>query len=145
MFLVGNGATWLGIFLLIFVCILAVLLNQAKSILRAIVYFAAILIGTALLLPMISFAREAACRMTCTNQLKQIGLALHNYHQAYRCFPPAYVADQNGKPMHSWRVLILPFMECEALYKQYDFNEFLGRPQQPKVTWKAPQYICLPQ
>ena len=46
---------------------------------------------------------EAARRIWCSNQLKQVALALHNYHQANGSFPPAYFADKNGKPMHSWR------------------------------------------
>jgi hypothetical protein len=57
------------------------------------------------------------------NNLKQIGLALHNYHEAYGCFPPAYLADENGRPMHSWRVLILPWLDQKAIYDQYRFDE----------------------
>ena len=48
-------------------------------------------------------------------KMKQLGLAVHNYAQQYRCFPPAYIADKNGKPMHSWRVLILPYLDQGAL------------------------------
>ena len=48
------------------------------------------------------------------NNLRKSRLALHNYHQANGCFPPAYIADKNGKPMHSWRVLILPYMEYDS-------------------------------
>src|SRR4051812_3837711 len=54
-------------------------------------------------------SREAPRRTKCKNHLKDIALALHNYHDAYGTFPPAYIADQNGRPMHSWRVLILPY------------------------------------
>lgn len=77
----------------------------------------------ALLLPALQVARSAARKAQSTNNLKQIGLALLTYESKYGTFPPAYIADENGKPMHSWRVLILPFMEQQALYDQYDFNE----------------------
>jgi hypothetical protein len=51
----------------------------------------------------------------CINNLKQIGLAMHNYHDAHGCFPPAYIPDENGKPMHSWRVLLLPYLELDGV------------------------------
>ena len=66
---------------------------------------------------------RASRRSQCKNNLKVIGLALHNYHDKYGCFPPAYVADQHGRPMHSWRVLILPFIDQTPLYKTYHFDE----------------------
>ena len=65
----------------------------------------------ALLLPAVQAAREAARRTQCSNNLKQIGLAMHNYHDVNQQFPPAYIADADGQPMHSWRVLILPYLE----------------------------------
>ena len=71
---------------------------------------------TALLLPAIQAAREAARRASCSNNLKQINLALLNYENAHKCFPPAYIPDEDGTPMHSWRVLILPYLEQNALY-----------------------------
>ena len=77
----------------------------------------------ALLLPAIECARPAARRMQCQNNLKQIVLGLHNYHDKYECFPPPFVADEEGRPIHSWRVLILPFIEQEKLYEQYNFDE----------------------
>jgi prepilin-type processing-associated H-X9-DG protein len=66
---------------------------------------------------------EASRRSQCKNNLKQIGLALHNYHERHGCFPPAYIADADGKPMHSWRVLLLPYLDQAAIYKQYRFDE----------------------
>ena len=66
---------------------------------------------------------ESSRRMQCGNNLKLIALALQNYHDTYRCFPPAYIADSSGKPIHSWRVLILPFMDQKNLYARYRFNE----------------------
>jgi prepilin-type processing-associated H-X9-DG protein len=77
----------------------------------------------ALLLPAVQSAREAARRAQCSNNLKQIALALHNYHDTYRSFPPAYTVDENGNPLHSWRTLILPFLEQSALYGQIHLNE----------------------
>ena len=88
----------------------------------------------ALLLPATNAAREAARRVACINNLKQIGLAMHNYHDTYKCFPPAYIADENGGPMHSWRVLLLPFMEQQALYEQYNFKEPWDGPNNSRLV-----------
>ena len=97
----------------------------------------------ALLLPAVQAAREAARRAMCTNNLKQIGLALHNYHDAHGTFPPAFVADKDGKPKHSWRVLILPFMEHKDLYDQYHFDERWDSPHNLELAAKMPvQYRC---
>lgn len=62
-------------------------------------------------------------RMVSTNNLKQIGLALHNYHSTMGKFPPAYTVDKNGKPLHSWRTLILPFVEQAGLYDKIKLDE----------------------
>ena len=97
----------------------------------------------ALLLPAVSTAREAARRARCINNLKQIMLALHNYHDDHGCFPPAYIADKNGRPMHSWRVLILPYIEQEVLYKEYDFSEPWDGPNNRKLAQvPVSAYFC---
>ena len=88
----------------------------------------------ALLLPAVQAAREAARRASCLNNLKQIGLAMQNYNEVHGCFPPAYVPDENGRPMHSWRVLLLPFMEQNALHGQYDFDEPWDGPNNRRLT-----------
>ena len=88
----------------------------------------------ALLMPATSAAREAARRATCLNNLKQISLALRGYHDTYGCFPPAYIADENGRPMHSWRVLILPYLERRDLYEAYDFDEPWDGPNNSKLA-----------
>ncbi|MCM2372365.1 DUF1559 family PulG-like putative transporter [Aporhodopirellula aestuarii] len=75
-----------------------------------------------LLLPAVQAAREAARRMSCSNNIKQIGLAMHNYHSIYNSLPPAYTVDANGNPLHSWRTLLLPYMEQQALYEQIDLT-----------------------
>ena len=56
---------------------------------------------------------------SCLNQIRQFSLAMQNYASANMHFPPAYVADENGKPMHSWRVLLLPYIEQDDLYNRY--------------------------
>ncbi|HLA85507.1 MAG TPA: DUF1559 domain-containing protein [Thermoguttaceae bacterium] len=83
--------------------------------------------------------REAARRAQCLNNLRQLGLALHEYHNVYGSFPPAYVADQHGRPMHSWRVLILPFLEQKDLYNQYRFDEPWDGPNNRKLHDKMPE------
>lgn len=83
----------------------------------------AIGIGLSHLLPAIQAAREASRRVQCVENLKQIGLAMQSYHQKYGCFPPSFIPDENGKPKHSWRVLILPFLDKEDLYAKYRFDE----------------------
>ena len=69
----------------------------------------------------------------CMGNLSQLQIALLNYHDTYGALPPAYVADATGRPMHSWRVLILPFIDENSLYKQYDFSE----------PWNGPNNITL--
>jgi prepilin-type processing-associated H-X9-DG protein len=59
----------------------------------------------------------------CQHNLRAIGLAMNSYHAAYGSFPPAFIADENGHPIHSWRVLLLPFMGEDVLYKEYCFDE----------------------
>ena len=67
--------------------------------------------------------RELARRSQCTNNLKQIALAMHNYHDAYRTFPPAYSKGTDGKPLLSWRVHILPYLEQKSLYDEFHKDE----------------------
>lgn len=77
----------------------------------------------ATMLPAVTAAREAARRMQCSNNLKQLGLSLHNYHEVQNAFPPLYTVDADGKPLHSWRVLVLPFIEEQALYSEIRLDE----------------------
>jgi len=77
----------------------------------------------ALLLPAVRTSPGAARRSQCSNNLKQIALALHEYHDTYGSFPPAYTVDSAGKPLHSWRTLILPYMEQKSLYEKIDLTK----------------------
>ena len=90
----------------------------------------------ALLLPALQAAREAARRAQSSNNLKQIGLALHNYHDTNGSFPPAVVTDANGQPLYSGRVLLLPYMEKQGLSQQFKWNEPWDSPNNQPISQK---------
>ncbi|QDU95337.1 DUF1559 family PulG-like putative transporter [Lignipirellula cremea] len=86
---------------------------------------------------------EPRRRSECNNNLKRIGIALLGYYDEHRSFPPAYITDENGQPMHSWRVLILPYMEQSALYAEYDFDEPWDGPHNRRLMAKCPaEFHC---
>lgn len=78
--------------------------------------------------PMLGQARSAAQRMSSQNNLKQLGLAIHSYHDMYNALPPAVVKDAEGKPLYSGLVLLLPFMEQDSLYQQFDKSKAWNDP-----------------
>lgn len=75
------------------------------------------------LLPSVRTARGPALRTQCTNHTKQIMLALLQYQAKHGSLPPAYTVDDQGSPLHSWRTLILPFIEQQALYDSIDLTK----------------------
>ena len=90
----------------------------------------------AFFLPAVQRTRTGARRSQCKNNLKQIGLALYTYHENYDCYPPAFVADAKGRPMHSWRVLLLPYLDQGPLYAEYRFDEPWDGPHNSKLADK---------
>ena len=93
----------------------------------------------ALLLPAVQSAREAARRTQSSNNLKQIGLAFHNYHDTYKKFPGSTNLGPDGKTVHSWRVAILPFLEQKKLYEEYNLNEPWDSENNKKILDQMPQ------
>jgi Protein of unknown function (DUF1559) len=98
----------------------------------------------AILLPPVRTAHTPASREQCADNIKQIMLALHTYHDAYGSFPPAYVTDEDGQPMHSWRVLILPILDHQDLYDQYDFSQPWDSPNNSMLARPIPDYFYCP-
>lgn len=97
-------------------------LRRGFTLIELLVVIAIIAVLVALLLPAVQQAREAARRSACKNNIKQLGLALHNYHDTHRSFPPGYV-DQGvvvgpNKGHWSWTVMLFPFMDQAPLYNQ---------------------------
>lgn len=98
------------------------------TLIELLVVIAIIAILIALLLPAVQQAREAARRSTCKNNMKQIGLALHNYHETHRIFPPSYIdtdpvmgsssATASNLNSLGWGTMLLPFMDQGPLYNQ---------------------------
>ncbi len=76
-----------------------------------------------LFLPAVRTARPAAYRNVCTNNLKQIALALQNYEEVYGVLPPAHTTDSDGQPLHSWRTLILPWLEEQQIFQSIDLTK----------------------
>ena len=100
---------------------------RAFTLIELLVVIAIIGVLVGLLLPAVQKVREAANRMSCSNNLKQIGVALHNYHDAQRSFPPGYV--ELYPPLTdraSWITLTLPYFEQDNLWKSYDRSQSTG-------------------
>ncbi len=100
--------------------------------------------ATALLLPAIQAAREAARRAESINNLKQIGLAMHWFQNSSNSFPAAKGYGRDGKTRHSWRVDLLPFVEEVALYNEYNFDEPWDGPNNSKLIERMPKVFHAP-
>jgi prepilin-type N-terminal cleavage/methylation domain-containing protein/prepilin-type processing-associated H-X9-DG protein len=117
------------------------------TLIELLVVIAIIAILIALLVPAVQKVREAAARVQCVNNLKQIGLAMHDYHGAMKAFPPGYYSTQtyvdgstDTSPGWGWATYILPYLDQGTLYQQFDLTQpvqnFAG------IQTMLPVYLC---
>ncbi len=115
------------------------------TLIELLVVIAIIAILIALLLPAVQQAREAARRASCKNNLKQIGLGLHNYHSSYNCFPPMICLTFNGIPWGEWgpQARLLPYMDQASLQNLINFSIPYSSPANlPAIGFRVPTYMC---
>lgn len=89
-------------------------------------------------------SREGGRQAKCLNNVKEISTAIFCYAVTNDEYPPPYIADESGKPMHSWRVLILPQLGYQKLYDQYRFDEPWDGPNNRKLADKCPRVFQCP-
>jgi prepilin-type N-terminal cleavage/methylation domain-containing protein len=108
------------------------------SLLELLVVISIIALLVGLLLPAVQRAREAANRASCANNLKQLGLAFQQYHLTYGRLPPVYACAVGA----SWAVLILPYLEQENLYRQWDLGQSYYQQSDVARQTPVPSYFC---
>lgn len=94
--------------------------RRGLTLIEFLVVLAVLAVLIAFLMPATRRSRGGARRAQCKNNLKQIALALHNYADTYGALPPAFTVNDTGERLHSWRTLILPFLEQRPLYETID-------------------------
>ncbi len=118
--------------------------RQGLTLIEVVVVVAILIVVGGLLFPAIQCARESARRSQCRNNLKQIGLGLHGYHDTFNLFPPGYVLDGNGV-YHGWGwgVMMTPYLDASPYYNMINFAPGLqGEYAKPNVNWIYPVYRC---
>jgi prepilin-type N-terminal cleavage/methylation domain-containing protein/prepilin-type processing-associated H-X9-DG protein len=120
--------------------------HSAFTLIELLVVMAIIGILVALLLAAVQKVRSEADQLSCANNLKQIGLALHSYHASYHRFPPGGITEGpccKTRSKATWTILILPYLEEQALYQRYDFNRFNEDPSNDSVRKSLVSvYLC---
>ncbi|MEO8496365.1 MAG: DUF1559 domain-containing protein, partial [Planctomycetota bacterium] len=131
-----------------FACEIAVLrwgISQRTKVIATIVPSVVLIVLVALLLPAIQRPRCEENRMRCSNHLKQIIFAAHNYHDTFKTFPSAYIPDSQGNPIHSWRVLLLPYVEGVDGSMGYDFGSAWNSGKNLPLSAASPKFYRCPK
>jgi hypothetical protein len=102
------------------------------------------LLPALLLVPAVQKVREAATRIKSQNNLKQIAIGMEAFHDSYNEFPPAVVYDRDGKPLYSWRVLLLPYVEENQLYSEFHLDEPWDSPHNKALLPRMPRVYARP-
>lgn len=98
-----------------------------------------VVVALGLLWPASQPIRDTPIISSDSNKLKSIALAIYNYEHDHGHFPPPFIPDEKGKPMHSWRVLLLPYLEEDNMFKQYRMDEPWNGPNNRKLATKSPR------
>lgn len=117
--------------------------RKAFTLVELLVVIAIIGVLIALLLPAVQQAREAARRMQCSNNLKQLGLALHNYHDTHLCFPITYHLSPSNRKPASWMVRVMPFMDQAGAFSQLTFDDTDFGAYNLDRNWKITQNLYM--
>ncbi|MDP6557555.1 MAG: DUF1559 domain-containing protein [Pirellulaceae bacterium] len=105
---------------------------------------AAIGLVVAFLFPALGIARNLAHSHNCDQNLTRIGLALQAYESEQGTLPPAFIPGPDGKPMHSWRVLLLPYLDEHGLYGNYDFSQPWDSAHNQQLATRMPRVFACP-
>jgi prepilin-type processing-associated H-X9-DG protein len=120
--------------------------TQTELIVNGIIIFVCCSVALSLILPAGPPSREAAPRAICQSHMRNLGLAILNYAAEHDGFlPPPYLADDTGRPIHSWRVLMLPYIDRRDLYDKYRFDEPWDGPHNRQLHDTMIEVFCCPE